>query len=177
MARPMPSPVEALPWGSESSSSTRSPTAASAVDRLMAVVVLPTPPFWLAMARMRVALDTREALHLDDPPAGIADAARDIVRETPRFARLGDLGIDAFALQEERRCAFRDVRPRKPQQTHQRRDRAGGDGVGPEREILGARVVHLGRQRQRGDRSLQEAAALRLAFDEVDFRARRVLQQ
>ena len=29
--------------------STRSPMAASAVPRLMAVVVLPTPPFWFAM--------------------------------------------------------------------------------------------------------------------------------
>ena len=32
---------------------TRSPIAASAVPRLMAVVVLPTPPFWLAIARTR----------------------------------------------------------------------------------------------------------------------------
>src|ERR1043165_1510119 len=30
-----------------------SPTAAKAVPRLMAVVVLPTPPFWLATTRMR----------------------------------------------------------------------------------------------------------------------------
>src|SRR5712671_977983 len=49
----MPSPVEALPCGSRSMMSTRSPMAASAVPRLMAVVVLPTPPFWLAMARTR----------------------------------------------------------------------------------------------------------------------------
>ena len=35
------------------------PTAANAVPRLIEVVVLPTPPFWLAMAKMRVfALDT-----------------------------------------------------------------------------------------------------------------------
>ena len=33
--------------------STRSPMAASAVPRLIAVVVLPTPPFWLASTRMR----------------------------------------------------------------------------------------------------------------------------
>ena len=33
--------------------STRSPIAASAVPRLIAVVVLPTPPFWLAITRMR----------------------------------------------------------------------------------------------------------------------------
>ena len=43
--RSMPSPVEALPCGSISMTSTRSPIAASAVPRLMAVVVLPTPPF------------------------------------------------------------------------------------------------------------------------------------
>ena len=51
--RSMPSPVEALPCGSRSMISTCSPIAASAVPRLMAVVVLPTPPFWLAMARTR----------------------------------------------------------------------------------------------------------------------------
>ena len=46
----MPRPVLALPCGSRSTISTRSPTAASAVPRLIAVVVLPTPPFWLASA-------------------------------------------------------------------------------------------------------------------------------
>src|SRR3546814_8042948 len=49
----MPMPVEALPWGSTSTISTDLPQAASAVARLMAVVVLPTPPFWLAIARTR----------------------------------------------------------------------------------------------------------------------------
>src|SRR5690606_25624805 len=52
----MPSPVEALPWGSTSMISTALPQAASAVARLMAVVVLPTPPFWLAMASTRARL-------------------------------------------------------------------------------------------------------------------------
>jgi 1-acyl-sn-glycerol-3-phosphate acyltransferase len=42
--------VEALPWGSRSISSTFIPVAARAVARLIAVVVLPTPPFWLATA-------------------------------------------------------------------------------------------------------------------------------
>ena len=41
------------PCGSVSMISTFSPTAASAVPRLMAVVVLPTPPFWLATASTR----------------------------------------------------------------------------------------------------------------------------
>src|SRR5271156_4048060 len=49
----MPSPVLALPWGSRSIRSTRFSIAASAVARLIAVVVLPTPPFWLAIAITR----------------------------------------------------------------------------------------------------------------------------
>src|SRR5215469_9997354 len=49
----MPRPVEALPCGSMSTTSVGWPTAASAVPRLMAVVVLPTPPFWLATTRTR----------------------------------------------------------------------------------------------------------------------------
>src|SRR5579875_407651 len=49
----MPKPVEAFPCGSRSINKTCSPAAASAVPRLIAVVVLPTPPFWLAMAITR----------------------------------------------------------------------------------------------------------------------------
>src|SRR5690606_18693124 len=45
----MPLPMVALPWGSRSISNTRLPSAARAAARLMAVVVLPTPPFWFAM--------------------------------------------------------------------------------------------------------------------------------
>src|ERR1700685_3131305 len=48
----MPRPVEALPCGSRSMIRTSSPIAASAVPRLIAVVVLPTPPFWLATTRI-----------------------------------------------------------------------------------------------------------------------------
>src|SRR5690606_37005399 len=40
----------ALPWGSRSISSTRRLVATSDAARLMHVVVLPTPPFWLAIA-------------------------------------------------------------------------------------------------------------------------------
>src|ERR1700759_736690 len=49
----MPRPVEALPCGSMSITRVGSPTAARAVPRLMSVVVLPTPPFWLATTRTR----------------------------------------------------------------------------------------------------------------------------
>ena len=37
-------------------SSVRLPRSASAAARLMAVVVLPTPPFWLAMATIMLGL-------------------------------------------------------------------------------------------------------------------------
>ena len=39
-----------LACGSRSTRSVRLPRSASAAARLIAVVVLPTPPFWLAMA-------------------------------------------------------------------------------------------------------------------------------
>src|ERR1700688_410310 len=44
-----------LAWGSRSMSRVRLPRNASAAARLMAVVVLPTPPFWLAIATIIVA--------------------------------------------------------------------------------------------------------------------------
>src|SRR5436305_2179455 len=49
----MPRPVVALPWGSRSTTKTRYPSSARAAPRLTAVVVLPTPPFWLATAMKR----------------------------------------------------------------------------------------------------------------------------
>ena len=48
------SAVEALPCGSRSMTSTRSPCWASAAAMFTAVVVLPTPPFWLATTITRV---------------------------------------------------------------------------------------------------------------------------
>src|SRR5690606_4102781 len=48
-----PSPTESAPCGSKSTSSTLRPYSARAAPRLMVVVVLPTPPFWLAMAMIR----------------------------------------------------------------------------------------------------------------------------
>src|SRR6516165_10432097 len=49
----MPLPMVVLPWGSMSMSSTRRLVAASEAARLTAVVVLPTPPFCIAMAMTR----------------------------------------------------------------------------------------------------------------------------
>ena len=42
--------IEELAWGSRSMSSVLRLRIAKPAARLMAVVVLPTPPFWLAMA-------------------------------------------------------------------------------------------------------------------------------
>ena len=49
----MPSPVEALPCGSRSMINVRWPSSARQAPTLMVVVVLPTPPFWLATAMIR----------------------------------------------------------------------------------------------------------------------------
>src|SRR4051812_36558559 len=51
VSRGMPSPLVALPCGSRSTRSTRFSWTASDEARLTAVVVLPTPPFWLTTAR------------------------------------------------------------------------------------------------------------------------------
>src|SRR5687767_9824840 len=52
-----PSPEVELAWGSRSMSRTRRSAAASDAARLMAVVVLPTPPFWFASAMTLVIVD------------------------------------------------------------------------------------------------------------------------
>src|SRR2546430_6236147 len=49
----MPSPLVLLDWGSMSITSTWAPRSASAAPRFITVVVLPTPPFWLATAMIR----------------------------------------------------------------------------------------------------------------------------
>src|ERR1700710_1526533 len=101
----MPRPVEALPCGSLSISSTRSPTAASAVPRLMAVVVLPTPPFWLAMVRTRrdgSVSRTGRSLHAEDASAIAAEARQQLELELPvGLARHSQLRLDALALEEQ----------------------------------------------------------------------------
>src|SRR5436305_5133617 len=52
----IPDPIVALPCGSRSTTSVRRPSLASPAARLTVVVVLPTPPFWLAMQKMRIML-------------------------------------------------------------------------------------------------------------------------
>src|SRR5436309_11189473 len=66
----MPSPVVVLPWGSRSMRSVGCSSSASAAPRLMAVVVFPTPPFWLATAVVRpTSHPTREGGRASPPPS------------------------------------------------------------------------------------------------------------
>ena len=46
----IPCDIVRLPWGSMSTHSTRWPSSANAAARFSVVVVLATPPFWLANA-------------------------------------------------------------------------------------------------------------------------------
>ena len=48
-----PRPTESEPCGSKSTSSTLRPYSASEAPRLIVVVVLPTPPFWLHIETTR----------------------------------------------------------------------------------------------------------------------------
>src|SRR5688572_9804110 len=109
----MPSPVEAFPWGSRSMIRTRLPTAASAVARLTVVVVLPTPPFWLAMdmtrARdiflafgatwgMRATSGTGNLTHSQDGGTGLGDTLYRIDLDIPSLGGFGQFipGLLAF---------------------------------------------------------------------------------
>src|SRR5262245_14794655 len=95
----MPSPVLALPWGSRSMIRTRFSQAARAVARFTAVVVLPTPPFWLAIARtlqwpaavpMSWLLPCTPNLpDTENAPCGIRSAWKALHLHLPEFARRG----------------------------------------------------------------------------------------
>src|SRR3954468_5440605 len=77
--RGWPRPELAFPWGSRSTSRTRFSATASEAARFTAVVVLPTPPFWFAIARtdpmppLRSDRDHRSP-NARDVPRGIDDA-------------------------------------------------------------------------------------------------------
>src|SRR5262245_20218495 len=68
-SRPTPTPDDRFAWGSRSISSVSCPRAAREAARLMAVVVLPTPPFWFATAMTR-AMGLLFFLQIDLPRRG-----------------------------------------------------------------------------------------------------------
>src|SRR6188768_3073360 len=101
----MPSPVEALPCGSRSITRTRSPIAARAVPRLIAVVVLPTPPFWLAMAKTRTFLSSEQALSgtaqppdMDNATPRIAEGLVVFYVQLPEFSSVRQFTFNVFPL-------------------------------------------------------------------------------
>src|SRR5215472_7517407 len=103
--RAMPSPVDAFPCGSISITSVGSPTAAKAVPRLIAVVVLPTPPFWLATTRiLGLALASfmkGKLVNLQNHAHGVAQARVALCVHPPRIACLGQFGHHILSLEEE----------------------------------------------------------------------------
>src|SRR3569832_520789 len=91
--------------------STRAPTAARAVPRVIAVVVLPTPPFWLATARTRGRWHagrgsscTLKSPDTDHAPAGVAEGGRQVGVEGPGFPGLLQLAVHTFSLEEKAFC-------------------------------------------------------------------------
>ena len=116
--------------------------AASAVARLMAVVVLPTPPFWLAIARMRTpdradggsrsvasgcGSDTAELADPED--AGIrGGTARDALHvHVPLRRGVRQFGLDAASLQKQTLAIRGQERSREAQESRQGGNGAGGD--------------------------------------------------
>src|SRR5260221_3986513 len=146
----MPKPVLALPWGSRSITRTRCLVAARAVARLIAVVVLPTPPFWLATAMTRgrrpstgagarsttasadwgIGSGGPQVFDAHDDAFGVGGARLAAHIHCPGFARERQFASPVAALVEQ---ADRG-RPGKPrrvgQQPGQRRQRAGGHDPG-----------------------------------------------
>src|ERR1700732_2394865 len=93
------------PWGSRSMRRTRFPSSASAHPRFTAVVVLPTPPFWLATAmtllkrwldlcagtwlrlfNLNRAAESSLRLWITRPPPALPQRGREI----SRFPKLGE---------------------------------------------------------------------------------------
>src|ERR1700760_1028132 len=116
----MPRPVDALPCGSESISSTRSPTAARAVPRLMAVVVLPTPPFWLATTSTRRAWSdlagTAEPPQTHDAAAWVALGWHDVRLIFPISSGFLHLSYHILSFEEQAGGAALKVGPGIPEQ-------------------------------------------------------------
>src|SRR6202030_1250638 len=140
----MPTPVLALPCGSRSNSSTFFSAAARAVARFTAVVVLPTPPFWLAMAIMRGATAgfasvassrtgarvTGDVLQSQDTARGVGQARRLVQRHLPLFTCVGQFFPHGFPLRKQADCARRSESLGHFQQVGDRRQGPCGHHIG-----------------------------------------------
>src|SRR5258706_792277 len=131
----MPKPVLALPWGSRSITRTRFWVAASAVARLIAVVVLPTPPFWLtiAMAAGRgetlsgpsMGILSPQIFHAQDHAVGVEGAGHRGRAHHPGFLGENQFALPIASLEEQPHGLFGGKPRRQPEQIGQRRERPG----------------------------------------------------
>src|ERR1700744_101639 len=98
----MPRPVEALPCGSRSSTRVGSPTAASAVPRVIAEEGLPAPPFWVATTRTLGLLPAgmTKLPDLKHHAGGIAQARVLEGLHPPRFTYAGQFGHHSLTLEK-----------------------------------------------------------------------------
>src|SRR5450756_1541428 len=122
-------PAEALAWGSMSTRSTSKPASARHAARLTAVVVLPTPPFWLVTAMTRVTGLLSRGTDTSRWGGGASAGQRPLDRESlpPRqtLRRGRDLLVD---------CAHRVVEGRAGQRY---------DGPGSEAAELRLSLIHI----------------------------------
>src|SRR5579872_6980588 len=168
----MPKPVDALPWGSISMTRVGSPTAASAVPRLMAVVVLPTPPFWFATTRtLGLASFMRSQLaDFQDDARRVAQALVLPELHPPRFTGLGQFSLYILTLEEQagRRRAGKMLCI--VQKERQRRAGARGDDIerGSRRVFCTLVLYGHGQVEPLRDR-LEEAALFCCRLDQGDL--------
>src|SRR5690606_8862320 len=186
VSRGTPSPVEALPCGSISTISTFSPIAARAVPRLMAVVVLPTPPFWFETARTRVSwarggftdsTDTAKAPQCNDAAARIAARDRKLGLKLPDPTGLFQLSLGLLSLKGQAFCTALEVGLCITQKRLHCRHRARRDDIDRDRLLLGPPIDDRGGQIQRIDDGLKKTTALAQAVDQPDMGARPALQK
>src|SRR5215467_192369 len=85
-----------LAWESQSTRRVGWPAAARQAERLTAVVVFPTPPFWLAIAMIRATKpslpDTSE--NLAKPGSRMQDVSRGTIRSSGKLGPGTPGGID-----------------------------------------------------------------------------------
>src|SRR5258708_35008632 len=130
-------------------SNTFSPMAARAVPRLIAVVVLPTPPFWLEIANTFSCLaGTNKLRDFENAPARIAQAVMYYGGESPGLPRFCDLTVNCDALQKQAFCTPLQRRLGEPEQARQGRAGACGHHLDVKSQVFGARMVDLPRQAQ-----------------------------
>src|SRR5262245_45042647 len=113
---------------------TFSPTAASAVPRLMAVVVLPTPPFWFATARMRgppgiAERSVTESLDFHNSAARIRAARNELTAQLLGVRDRGQFFLGPFTARKERNRAPLQIRACISYQGGQIGQRPGGEHV------------------------------------------------